>query len=262
VEDAAHAAGTVAGGRLVGTMSAATCFSFYATKNLAIGEGGMITTNVADVAEYARRGRLHGISRDAWQRGIPGSSWSYSVDHMGLKANMTDVQAAIGRAQLRHFGENQARRAAIVARYDLGLAGIRGLRLPARPTGDDHAWHLYVVQVFPEFGVTRDELIAGLAERGIECSVHFIPNHQQPYYRDLLGYGCDPARFPGAEVVSRRVVSLPLYPALLDEQVDRVCEAIIDVARLGNRPRSSGKRQRIAAVNGAATMPVRKDVAQ
>ena len=133
VEDAAHAAGTVADGRLVGALSAATCFSFYATKNLAIGEGGMVTTNLADVADYVRRCRLHGISRDSWQRRGPGSSWGYSVDNAGLKANMTDVQAAIGRAQLQCFSEYQARREAIVARYDRGLAGIRGLHCrPAR----------------------------------------------------------------------------------------------------------------------------------
>jgi dTDP-4-amino-4,6-dideoxygalactose transaminase len=251
VEDAAHAAGTVAGGRLVGALSAATCFSFYATKNLAIGEGGMITTNLTDVADYVRRCRLHGISRDAWQRRTPGSAWRYSVDDAGLKANMTDMQAAIGRAQLRHFHECQARRADIVARYDSGLRDVPGLRLPARPAHGGHAWHLYVVQVLPEFGASRDELITHLAEQGIECSVHFIPNHQQPYLRRLLGEGADPRRFPGAEAVSRRNVSLPLYPTLRDEEVDRVCGAIADLARRRSLPgRSAGKRPR--TVNGAA----------
>lgn len=231
VEDAAHAAGTVAGGRLVGALSAATCFSFYATKNLAIGEGGMITTNLANVADYTRRCRLHGISRDAWQRSRPGSAWRYSVDELGLKANMTDMQAAIGRAQLRRFPEYQARRADIAARYDLGLAGIPGLRLPPRPAQGGHAWHLYVVHVMPEFGASRDELMAELDARGIECSVHFIPNHQQPYYRKLLGQEADPGLFPGAETAGQRVLSLPLYPTLRDDQVNRVCESVADVAR-------------------------------
>jgi perosamine synthetase len=253
VEDAAHAVGTVADGRRVGALSAATCFSFYATKNLAIGEGGMVTTNIAEVAEYVRRCRLHGISRDAWQRRVPGSAWRYSVDDVGLKANMTDVQAAIGRAQLRYFDQYQARRAAIVARYDRGLADIPGLRLPARPADGGHAWHLYVVQVMPEFGASRDELIADLGEQGIECSVHFIPNHQQPYLRGLLAEGTDPARFPGAEAVSQRNVSLPLYPALRDDQVDRVCDAIASLCwRKRRRGRSSGKRRRIAKANGVA----------
>ena len=255
VEDAAHAAGTMSGGRLVGALSAATCFSFYATKNLAIGEGGMVTTDLGEIAQYVRRCRLHGISRDAWQRSKPGSAWRYSVDDVGLKANMTDMQAAIGRVQLQHFNECQARRAEIVARYDRALAGIPGLRLPARPADGGHAWHLYVVQVLPEFGASRDELIADLSEQGIECSVHFIPNHQQPYLRELLGEGSDPGRFPGAEAVSQRNVSLPLYPTLRDEQVDRVCEAIADVAR-----RSTGRRQHTtAAANGVVSVSMKGD---
>lgn len=230
IEDAAHAAGTVADGRLVGALSRATCFSFYATKNLAIGEGGMITTNLADVADYTRRCRLHGISRDAWQRSGPGAAWRYTVDDAGLKANMTDVQAAIGRAQLRRFRDNQARRAAIVARYDRGLAGVPGLGLPARPVRGGHAWHLYVIRVLPEYGPSRDELIAELHARGIECSVHFIPNHRHPYLRELLGPEADPRLYPVAEEASQQMVSLPLFPTLRDEQVDRVCEAIASVA--------------------------------
>ena len=253
VEDAAHAAGTVSGGRMVGTLSAATCFSFYATKNLAIGEGGMVTTDLDEIAQYVRRCRLHGISRDAWQRSQPGSAWRYTVDDAGLKANMTDVQAAIGRAQLLHFAEDQARRAALVTRYDRGLADIPGLELPARPADGGHAWHLYVVQVLPEFGASRDELIAELSERGIECSVHFIPNHQQPYLRELLGEGSDPGRFPGAEAVSRRNVSLPLYPALRDDQVDRICEAVADVAS------HTGKRQHTTVAAARASVHTRGD---
>lgn len=259
VEDAAHAIGASADGRMVGALSAATCFSFYATKNLPIGEGGIVTTDLADVADYVRRCRLHGISRDAWQRRLPGSAWRYSVDDAGLKANMTDMQAVIGRAQLRHFHEDQARRAAIVARYDRWLAEVRGLQLPARPGQGGHAWHLYVVQVLPEFGATRDELIADLSEQGIECSVHFIPNHQQPYLRRLLGEGADPSRFPVAEAVSRRNVSLPLYPALRDEEVDRVCAAIANVARRRRRSRVTGKRQRTIAANGVAPAGTAKE---
>jgi len=228
VEDAAHALGTRLGAQEVGTISAATCFSFYATKNLPIGEGGMITTADAEIAAYARRACLHGMSRDAWRRYLPGGTWRYSVEIEGLKANMTDVQAAIGRAQLRRFPDWQSRRARLADRYDQGLAGIPGIALPHRPEGGRHAWHLYVIQVEPEFGVTRDALIDALAERGIGCSVHFIPVHHHPYFRELLWDHGSP-RFPGADAAFERIVSLPLYPGLRDEQVDRVCAEIAAV---------------------------------
>jgi dTDP-4-amino-4,6-dideoxygalactose transaminase len=227
IEDAAHAVGTWDGDRHVGTTSAATCFSFYATKNLPIGEGGMITTADDRVADYVRRARLHGMSRDAWKRYLPGSGWRYEVETAGLKANMTDVQAAIGRAQLRELPRWQARRSEIVDRYDLGLSGIDGSSTPARPERGRHAWHLYVIRVEPSFGLDRDEFIAGLAERGVDCSVHFIPLHHQPYYRSFLGP--DLGTFPNADAVFPQIVSLPLHQALSDRDVDRVCEEIADL---------------------------------
>lgn len=231
VEDAAHALGTRVDDREVGSISIATCFSFYATKNLPIGEGGMVTTADAELADHVRRCRLHGMSRDAWKRYLPGSAWRYSVDNVGLKANMTDPQAAIGRAQMGHFAGWQARRAEIVARYDQALAEVPGIGLPARPDDGGHAWHLYVMRVLPGFGMSRDELMAGLHELGIDCSVHFIPMHTQPYLGPLLGDGVDPRRFPAAEAVFEQIVSLPLYPTLRDDQVDRVCAAIAGLRR-------------------------------
>jgi dTDP-4-amino-4,6-dideoxygalactose transaminase len=234
VEDAAHALGTRVGDERVGGTSRATCFSFYATKNLPIGEGGMITTADEEVADYVRRCRLHGMSRDAWKRYLPGSGWRYSVDDVGLKANMTDPQAAVGRAQMGAFAGWQARRAEIVARYDQALAEVPGIGLPARPVAGGHAWHLYVVRVLPSFGMTRDELMAGLHEMGIDCSVHFIPMHTQPYLGRILGDEVDPARFPAAETAFEQIVSLPLYPALGDEHVDRTCAAIAEAATHGN----------------------------
>jgi dTDP-4-amino-4,6-dideoxygalactose transaminase len=252
VEDAAHAVGTRVGDAPVGTISAATCFSFYATKNLPIGEGGMITTGDAGLADYVRRCRLHGMSRDAWKRYLPGSGWRYSVDDTGLKANMTDPQAAVGRAQMGHFATWQARRSEIVARYDRALAEVPGIGLPARPADDGHAWHLYVIQVLPEFGMTRDELMAGLHELGIDCSVHFIPMHTQPYLAPILGDGVDPGRFPAAEAAFPQIVSLPLYPSLRDDQVDRVCAAI---AGLRRRPRRANGAAANGAGNGATSNP-------
>jgi dTDP-4-amino-4,6-dideoxygalactose transaminase len=227
VEDAAHALGTRVGDRDVGTVSAATCFSFYATKNLPIGEGGMVTTDDPEIEAYLRRARLHGMSRDAWKRYTPGASWRYQVGTAGLKANMTDMQAAIGRAQLAHFPSWQARREELAARYDRQLAEVPGIRPASRPRGGRHAWHIYVIRVEPPYGPNRDELIELLAEQGISCSVHFIPNHHHPYFEELLG--TDPADFPGAEAVFPQIVSLPLHQRLSDEEVDRICAAIADL---------------------------------
>src|SRR6266536_3462340 len=183
-----------------------------------------------EVADYARRARLHGMSRDAWKRYLPGSAWRYSVDIAGLKANMTDVQAAIGRAQLRHFAGWQDRRALLARRYDEALAGIPGLRPPARPGQGRHAWHLYVVQVEPEFGLGRDDLIAELGGQGVSCSVHFVPVHHFPYFQQLLGADLA-GRHPGADAAFERVVSLPLYPGLALADVDYVCERIASLCR-------------------------------
>src|SRR6266536_2182907 len=190
VEDAAHALGTWVGSRPVGSLSAATCFSFYATKNLPVGEGGMLTTADQEVADYARRARLHGMSRDAWKRYLPGSAWRYSV----------------------------------------ALAGIPGLRPPARPGQGRHAWHLYVVQVEPEFGLGRDDLVAELGGQGVSCSVHFIPVHHFPYFQQLLGADLA-GRHPGADAAFERVVSLPLYPGLALADADYVCERIASLCR-------------------------------
>lgn len=228
VEDAAHALGTSVGQRTVGTISAATCFSFYATKNLPIGEGGMVTTGDAAIEAYLRRARLHGMSRDAWKRYLPGSGWRYEVDVPGLKANMTDVQAAIGRAHLRRFPDWQAHRAMLADRYDQLLADVAGIALPARPSHGRHAWHLYVIRVMPEYGLDRDGLSMALAERGIDCSVHFIPTHHQPYYQRLLGPGLTGA-LPGADEAFSQILSLPLYQGLSLESVHRVCAEIADL---------------------------------
>ena len=230
IEDAAHALGTWVEGDPVGAISAATCFSFYATKNLPIGEGGMVTTDDPAVADYVRRCRLHGMSRDAWKRYLPGSGWRYTVDVAGLKANMTDIQAAIGRAHLKHFPSWQERREELALRYDRNLANVGGIGLPARPGAGRHAWHLYVIRVEAGYGMDRDHLIAGLAVRGIDCSVHFIPLHQQPYLRPLLEDEGGVGSFPGADGVFPQIVSLPLYPALSDDEVDRICEAIAEMA--------------------------------
>lgn len=232
IEDAAHAIGTKVADRWVGSTSMAACFSFYATKNLPIGEGGMITTDDPDLADYARQARLHGMSRDAWRRYMPGSAagWKYAVDMPGLKANLTDVQAAIGRAQLRHLTRWQERRELLASRYDRLLREIGGITTPswpASPAQNRHAWHLYVAQVGPGFGMGRDELIEELGHRGIGCSVHFIPIHHHPHFQRVLR----PAEgaFPGADAAFERIVSLPMHPGMTYDDVTYVASTIAEV---------------------------------
>jgi dTDP-4-amino-4,6-dideoxygalactose transaminase len=229
VEDAAHGLGASLDGQAVGSGSRAACFSFYATKNLPIGEGGALTTTDGDLAERWRRMRLHGMSRDAWRRHGQSSNWQYTVEERGLKANFTDIQAAIGRAQLRHLRQWQDRRAAIAARYDTRLAGVPGIELPPRPADGRHAWHLYIVRILPSFGLHRDAVAESLAQAGIGTAVHFIPVHHLPYYRDLIG-PADCAELPTADRVFPQLLSLPMFPGLSDADVARVCEALAGLA--------------------------------
>jgi dTDP-4-amino-4,6-dideoxygalactose transaminase len=234
VEDAAHALGTSVGDRPVGSISAATCFSFYATKNLPIGEGGMVSTDDPAVAEEILKSRLHGMSRDAWKRYTPGhQSWRYDVEVAGLKANMTDLQAAIGRAQMLKFAGWQGRRASLAERYQRQLSTIPGVIVPRAPADGTHAWHLFVIQLEPTFGMDRDAVANGLSEAGIDCSVHFIPIHHQTYYRRTLDLSA--AQLPAVEELFRRILSLPLYPGLGEASVDRVCQAIAEIQLRGTR---------------------------
>ena len=229
VEDAAHGLGATTAGRAVGSEARAACFSFYATKNLPIGEGGAITTTDRDLADRLRRMRLHGMSGDAWRRYHRSGSWRYTVEDSGLKANFTDIQAAIARAQLRSLDRWQHRRAEIAASYDTLLAQLPGIELPPRPLDDLHAWHLYIVRVHGEFGMHRDAVVEELADAGIGASVHFIPVHHQPYFRDMLGPDeCD--HLPVADAMFPRLLSLPLHPGLTDSDVERVCEALAGLA--------------------------------
>ena len=226
VEDAAHAVGTSTASHPVGSDSAAACFSFYATKNLPVGEGGMITTNDADLARAWHQNRLHGMSKDAWRRYQPGGSWRYDVLEPGLKANMSDVQAAIGRAQLANLRPWQRRRAEIAARYDAGLDRLPGIALPHRPEVGFgvHAWHLYAVRVLAQSRTTRDHLAGELADRGVGTSVHFIPVHQ--FVAGHQGFYGEPRPLPGADLFASQVLSLPMHPQLSDAQVDHVINVV------------------------------------
>jgi dTDP-4-amino-4,6-dideoxygalactose transaminase len=230
VEDAAHALGSAWRGTPVGGGSA-VCFSFYATKNLPIGEGGMVTTDDPDRAAWMRRTRLHGMSADAWRRYLPGGGWRYDVEEAGLKANLTDLQAAIGRAQLRSFPQWQARRLELASQYDAGLAHLDGLGLPHRPGEEGvHAWHLYAVRVADGL---RDQVQAHLAARDISTSVHFIPVHHLRWFREV----CTVPRggLGGADRLFDQLLSLPLYPRLGDDQVDQTCDAVAEALRSARR---------------------------
>ncbi|EWT01727.1 hypothetical protein N865_07705 [Intrasporangium oryzae NRRL B-24470] len=229
IEDAAHALGAEVGPRRVGSISRATCFSFYATKNLAIGEGGMVTTDDEELADRLISLRLHGMSKDAWRRYLPGAGWRYDVAEDGLKANLTDVQAAVGRAQLRRFDADQARRAEVARRYDSQLAGLASISLPPRPPSGRHAWHLYAVRIRPDYPLGRDALIERLAQLGIGTSVHFIPLHRLTWHGRTSVL--PPDGLPGADEVFDETLSLPCDQNLTDDDVDDVCAALWQIGR-------------------------------
>jgi len=227
IEDAAHALPTRLGDRMIGALSRATCFSFYATKTLSTGEGGMITTDDDAVADRCRIMSLHGISRDAWKRYTAEGSWRYEILAPGFKYNLTDVAAALGLVQLGKLDAMWRRRAEIAGRYDRAFAGCPALELPARGAGNQHAWHLYMLRVDnDQLAGGRDAFITELRRRNIGASVHFIPLHLHPYYRDTYGLG--PADFPVATREFLREVSLPIYSRMTDRDADDVIAAVLD----------------------------------
>jgi dTDP-4-amino-4,6-dideoxygalactose transaminase len=225
IEDAAHCVEGIADGRKVGSIGDFTCFSFYATKNLTTGEGGMVTTRDARAAAFMRTASLHGINRDAWMRYAPGGRSDYDVIMPGFKYNMMDIQAALGLHQLAGLENRLAAREAIWEAYDAAFADLP-LRRPAPvAAGDRHARHLYTVLVDEtSAGVTRDALQQRLAARGISTSVHFRALHLQPYYRDR--YRLRRGMFPAAELASDTTLSLPLSAAMTTEAVERVIESV------------------------------------
>ncbi len=222
LEDAAHALPTTSGGRMIGTLSQATVFSFYATKTITTGEGGMVVSKDPDLLARSRVMRLHGISRDVFDRyQSTASSWYYEVVAPGYKYNMPDMAAAVGIHQLRKARRFQARRQEIAHAYAQALVDLP-LRLPTVVRPEDlHAWHLYVIQLdLARLRIGRDRCIELLAAEGIATSVHFIPLHLQPYWRDRYGY--QPDDFPRARAAYERAISLPIYTRMTDSDVARV----------------------------------------
>jgi dTDP-4-amino-4,6-dideoxygalactose transaminase len=230
IEDAAHCVEGVAGGTKVGSIGHFTCFSFYATKNVTTGEGGMVTTSDDRAAAYIRAASLHGLSKGAWTRYAPGGAPQYDVLMAGFKYNMMDIQAAIGLHQLARVGEMHARRTEIWERYDEELAGLPLTRPAPVASGDVHARHLYTVLVDEKTaGVSRDGLQQALRGRGISTSVHFRALHLHPYYQDR--FALRRGMFPAAEAVSDTTLSLPLSAGMPEAAVDRVIEALNDVLK-------------------------------
>jgi len=229
LEDAAHALPAAARGRRIGSGPNPVAFSFYATKNLTTAEGGMLTGDPEFLAR-ARMVSLHGMSREASTRYQQGGSWFYEVMLPGFKYNMTDIQAALGIWQLRKLARHQERRRAVVAQYDNAFGDDPALELPVTRPEVEHAWHLYVLRLRPEvLRIDRGRFIRELADRNIGSSVHFIPVHLHPYYRDRYAYAAE--RFPVAYENYQRMLSLPLNPRLTDHDVADVIEAVLDVAR-------------------------------
>ena len=226
VDDAAHALPTTCGGKLVGTLPAsATVFSFYANKTITTGEGGMLVTRDAALAQRAKVMRLHGMNRDAFDRftaKVP--SWYYEVVAPGFKYNLTDIAAAMGIHQLKKAHRFAQRRAQIAAHYNAAFAELPLITAPVAPSGELHAWHIYALRLGDGAKVARDTFIERLFARGIGCSVHYIPLHQHPYWRDR--YGLQAASFAHSQRAYERLVSLPIYSRMTDDDVQRVVDGV------------------------------------
>lgn len=242
VEDAAHAFPVRCAGGWAGARGQAGMFSFYANKTITTGEGGMLVTDDDEIARKARILRLHGIDRDVWNRYRAGSrGWQYAVVEAGYKYNMTDLAAAIGRVQLRRAGKMKASRTAAARYYAELFSGNEFFTLPPGLPEDerDHAWHLFTITLRPQtLSLSRDELIEALQKRGIGTSVHFIPLHIMPYYRDR--YGLKAEDFPRAMERFETTLSLPLFPGITQEEQERVAEELRDLCESCRRRHDAG----------------------
>ncbi len=232
LEDAAHTLPTRYKGRMIGTIGDVTCFSFYSTKTITTGEGGMVATDDDALAERIRVMSLHGISKNAWTRYMVSGSWSYEILAPGFKYNMTDLAASLGIAQLKRADQFRERRQTIARRYTEAFSRLSPYleTPPDAPPDGLHSWHLYIIKLNPaRLRIDRAAFIEELKGANIGASVHFIPLHLHPYYRDTFGYR--PEDFPQAYATFQRIVSLPLYPKMSDDDVDSVIEAVTTICQ-------------------------------
>jgi perosamine synthetase len=234
IEDAAHALPARYRGQMIGTLGDITCFSFYATKTITTGEGGMTTTENPEWAEKMRVLSLHGINHDAWKRYTAEGSWYYEILSPGYKYNLTDVAASLGIEQLKKCETFFTARKRIAEAYEDAFAALPEILTPTCRPGVEHAWHLYVIQLDLErLTIGRKQFVDELKRANIGTSVHFIPLHLHPYYRETFGYR--PADFPRAFSAFERIISLPIYPKMTEGDVDDVIYAVRSIAEKHRR---------------------------
>lgn len=227
-EDAAHAIETYYKGNLIGKKGDCASFSFYATKNICTGEGGMLTTNRDDIAEKARVMSLHGMSKAAWNRYGKGGSWRYDIEYPGFKYNMFDIQAALAKTQMDKLDFMQARRKEIVKAYNEAFNRLDGVKIPIERQYTTHSWHLYILRLeLDKLTIDRDKFIELMGEDNIGTSVHFIPVHLMSFYRN--NYGCKEGDLPLTEKYFDSIVSLPLYPKMTDRDVKDVIDVVMSI---------------------------------
>ena len=238
IEDAAHALPASFHGKRIGTTSELTAFSFYATKTITTGEGGMLTTDNDDLALRVTRMRLHGISGDAWKRYSKEGSWYYEILDAGYKANLCDLLAALGSAQLAKCDDFARRRRSISEIYRTSFVELEELENPpAPPDGIEHAWHLFILRIRPEtMSLNRNQFVDELKRSGIGASVHFIPLHLHPFYRSAYGY--KRGDFPNAEEAYSRCLSLPIFPDMSSAEIDRVVRSVSEIVYRNRKPLS------------------------
>lgn len=223
IEDAAHALPSFYKGRRIGLIGDITCFSFYATKTMSTGEGGMAVTNNSEYAKKIRINRLHGISKDAWDRYSDKGNWYYEVVDNGNKYNTTDMNSALGIEQLKKLEQMNERREKIATMYSKAFLNNKNIVIPFIKDDRETSWHLYVIKV-----KNRNKNINKLKDLGVSTSVHFIPVHKHPYYKNTYKY--DNNDYPIANKVYEESISLPIYPDLSDDEVKYIIEKVIEVA--------------------------------